>query len=242
MSSRPGPSGWKGEQQQAYDRLHALQNTAPAVALLQGVTGSGKTEVYIRLIQGVLEQGKGAILLVPEIALTPQMLRRFCSHFQDQVAVFHSALTPAQRYDEYRRVREGKARVVLGTRSAVFAPLPSIGLIVMDEEQEWTYKSETTPATTPGRSPNTAACTTAPCWCWAAPHLRWRAGIWRKGATNLYHLVEMTKRYQNTPLPRVVVADMRQHLKDGEIDVIGKELEAELEAKPTRPANKACSF
>lgn len=223
-----GPIRLEGEQQQAYDRLHALQNTAPAVALLQGVTGSGKTEVYIRLIQGVLEQGKGAILLVPEIALTPQMLRRFCSHFQDQVAVFHSALTPAQRYDEYRRVREGKARVVLGTRSAVFAPLPSIGLIVMDEEQEWTYKSETAPRyhtreIAKYRCVHHGALLVLGS---ATPAVESRY-LAEKGT---YHLVEMTKRYQNTPLPRVVVADMRQHLKDGEIDVIGKELEAELEA------------
>ena len=115
------------------------------MALLYGVTGSGKTQVYIRLIQAALTRGQSAIVLVPEIALTPQMLRIFSSHFGDNIAVLHSSLRAGERYDEWKRVRTGKARVVLGTRSAVFAPLKDLGLLILDEEQEATYKSENTP-------------------------------------------------------------------------------------------------
>lgn len=221
------PIRLEGQQQAAYDGILALQSQLPAVALLQGVTGSGKTEVYIRLIQAVLAQGRNAMLLVPEIALTPQMLRRFCAYFKDDVAVIHSALTPAQRYDEYKRVRAGKARVVLGTRSAVFAPLQNIGLIVIDEEQEWTYKSDATPRYH-AREVAKYRCVHHKALLVlgsATPAVESRY----QAECGKYHLFEINRRYQNTPLPRVVIADMRQHLKEGEPDVIGAELQAELE-------------
>lgn len=220
------PIRLEGQQQLAYEGIAALLGGTPAVALLQGVTGSGKTEVYIRLIQTVLNQGRNAILLVPEIALTPQMLRRFCAYFKDDVAVFHSGLTPAQRYDEYKRVRAGKARVVMGTRSAIFAPLQNIGLIVIDEEQEWTYKSETTPRYH-AREVAKYLCVRHNALLLlgsATPAIESR----HQAENGKYHLFEISRRYQNTPLPRVVIADMRQHLKEGEPDVIGAELEAEL--------------
>ena len=114
-------------------------------ALLYGVTGSGKTSVFLKLIRHVLDKGRGVIVMVPEISLTPQTLRQFQCRFGDQVAVFHSGLSLGERMDEWKRVRRGKARIAVGTRSAVFAPVHDLGLIVIDEEQEHTYKSESSP-------------------------------------------------------------------------------------------------
>ena len=134
------------EQQKAFDGLEAIyEKHAAAVALLYGVTGSGKTSVFIHLIRKCVEDGKGVILMVPEIALTPQLIRHIKSLFADSVAVFHSGLSLGERLDEYKRVRRGMAKIAVGTRSAVFAPFDNLGLIVMDEEQEHTYKSENTP-------------------------------------------------------------------------------------------------
>jgi len=130
------------EQQLAFE--HLRDHTKP-VALLFGVTGSGKTSVYLKLIDEALARGRGVMVLVPEIALTPQMLTKFTSRYGNEVALFHSALSVGERMDEWKRVREGKARLVLGTRSAVFAPLEHIGLIIMDEEHERTYQSEQSP-------------------------------------------------------------------------------------------------
>ena len=113
--------------------------------LLHGVTGSGKTEVFIRLVRHVLEQGRTALILVPEIALTPQMVRYFRSRFGAVAAVLHSRLSAGERFDEWRRIRRGDARVVIGARSAVFAPLDRLGLIVVDEEHEQTYLSDRHP-------------------------------------------------------------------------------------------------
>ncbi|MBQ2669082.1 MAG: primosomal protein N', partial [Clostridia bacterium] len=117
----------------------------PAVALLYGITGSGKTAVFMHVIRHVLERGKGVIVTVPEISLTPQTLAVFTAAFGDTVAVFHSGLSVGERMDEWKRVRSGQAKIVVGTRSAVFAPVQNLGLIVMDEEQESTYKSESSP-------------------------------------------------------------------------------------------------
>ena len=134
------------EQQTAYDGLCTLLgHEGGSAALLHGVTASGKTQVYLKLIEEALRRGKRAMLLVPEIALTPQILRRFTAQFGDDVAMLHSALPLTERYDQWKRIRRGEVHVVLGTRSAVFAPLPDIGLIILDEEQEHTYKSENAP-------------------------------------------------------------------------------------------------
>ena len=132
------------EQQQVYEDIlqQALSGKA-GVTLLQGVTGSGKTLVYIRLAQELLHRGRSVMILVPEIALTPQMMARFTAYFGDEVALLHSGLRLTERYDQFKRIRRGEAHIVLGTRSAVFAPLRDIGLIVMDEEQEGSYESET---------------------------------------------------------------------------------------------------
>ena len=129
-------------QQRCFDGLSAqLEQASPGVALLYGVTGSGKTSVYIRLIQKCLDSGKAALLLVPEIALTPQLLGLMAAWFGDTVAVLHSSLGLAERYDQWKRVRSGQARVIVGTRSAVFAPSEKLGVIILDEEQEHSYKS-----------------------------------------------------------------------------------------------------
>jgi primosomal protein N' (replication factor Y) len=120
-------------------------DSSPLVYLLHGVTGSGKTEIYLRALQMTLARGRGAIVLVPEIALTPQTIRRFAARFPGHIAVQHSKLSLGERYDTWRRIRAGEVDVVIGSRSAIFAPMPHLGLIVMDEEHEWSYKQERTP-------------------------------------------------------------------------------------------------
>jgi primosomal protein N' (replication factor Y) len=125
--------------------LPAYMDASPLVYLLHGVTGSGKTEIYLRALQATLAMGRGAIVLVPEIALTPQTIRRFAARFPGRITVLHSKLSLGERYDTWRRIRAGEVDVVIGSRSAVFAPLPHLGLIVMDEEHEWSYKQEKTP-------------------------------------------------------------------------------------------------
>ncbi len=133
-------------QTEAYNKLLSqYKSNKGAAYLLYGVTGSGKTQVFLKLIEDVVNDGKGVIVMVPEIALTPQTLGIFYSHFGDRVAVFHSALSAGERIDEWKRVKNGDAKIAIGTRSAVFAPFDNLGLIVMDEEQEHTYKSEMSP-------------------------------------------------------------------------------------------------
>jgi primosomal protein N' (replication factor Y) (superfamily II helicase) len=143
---RPQPPPLTPAQEQALGSLRdALRARRFERTLLQGVTGSGKTEVYLRAAACALEQGRGAIVLVPEIALTPQIVGRFCERFGETVAVLHSRLRPAERYEEWRRLRTGQARVCVGPRSAVFAPIERLGLIVVDEEHEASYKHEGDP-------------------------------------------------------------------------------------------------
>ena len=177
------------EQQSAFEGLDMLASSGKAaVSLLEGVTGSGKTSVYIRLIDAVLKRGKSAILLVPEIALTPQMLYTFSSYFGDDIAVLHSSLSPGERYDEWKRLKTGRAHVAIGTRSAVFAPVDNLGILIIDEEQEDTYRSENNPrydarenrktpigpktilAMMPETLQNIDASKTAVCLCSALPH------------------------------------------------------------------------
>lgn len=133
------------QQSQAYENLLAKYRNGGGVSLLYGITGSGKTSVFLKLIDDVLSEGKQVIVMVPEISLTPQMMAIFKGRFGSQVAIFHSALSMGERKDEYRRVRDGEAKIAVGTRSAVFAPFDNLGLIVIDEEQEHTYKSESSP-------------------------------------------------------------------------------------------------
>ena len=201
------------EQQRCFDALSAqLELPTPGAALLHGVTGSGKTSVYIKLIRHCLTRKKPAMLLVPEIALTPQLLGVLSAHFGDRVAVLHSSLPSAERYDQWKRVRSGEATVVVGTRSAVFAPCTP-GLIILDEEQEHSYKSENSPrydarevALWRGAKENALVLLGS-----ATPSVEsmYRA---KNGAYRLYTLHE---RYNGKPLPKVEIIDMRQELKMG---------------------------
>ncbi len=208
-----GPLVLNREQQACFEGLLAQMNRpAPGVALLRGVTGSGKTSVYIKLIQACLDQGKAAQLLVPEIALTPQLLGILAAYFGDSVAVLHSSLSTGERYDQWKRVRSGEAKVVVGTRSAVFAPC-SPGLIILDEEQEHSYKSENAPrydarevAIWRGHKENALVLLGS-----ATPSVE---SMYRAKA-GIYQLYTLKNRYNGKPLPEVEIIDMRQELKMG---------------------------
>ena len=209
-----GPLVLNEEQQKAYWGLSGqMREQAPGVALLYGVTGSGKTAVYLKLIQHCLDQGKSALLLVPEIALTPQLLSLLATHFGDRVAVQHSSLSAGERYDQWKRIRSGAARVVVGTRSAVFAPCVDLGLIILDEEQEHSYKSENSPrydaremALWRGLKENALVLLGS-----ATPSVETMYHA-KKGDYRLYTL---QARYNGRSLPKVEIVDMRQEVKSG---------------------------
>ncbi len=215
-------------QQRAFEGILALvESGKPQAALLFGVTGSGKTTIYIRLINEVLKKGKSAILLVPEIALTPQMLKTFSAHFGDNIAVLHSSLSMGERYDEWKRIRSGRARLVIGTRSAVFAPVSDLGIIIMDEEQEDTYKSESAPRYH-ARDVAKYLCAHADATLVmgsATPDVcsRYYAD------TGRYQLFTLPERYNAMALPEVRVADMKQELQKGNATSISSLLRRELE-------------
>lgn len=165
------------EQKSALESIRNLIDTGKFnEVLLHGVTGSGKTEVYLQLIGYVLEKGRQAIVLVPEISLTPQMVDRFRGRFGDMVAVMHSRLSPGERFDQWRLIRDGRVKVVVGARSAVFAPFENPGLIIIDEEHETTYKSEITPKYTAAQIAAKGACTAVRC-CYTARQLLQSARI-----------------------------------------------------------------
>ena len=209
-----GPLMLNPEQEAAYTGLHnQMQEGQPGVALLYGVTGSGKTSVYIRLIQACLDEGRSAMLLVPEIALTPQLLSLLAAHFGDKIAVLHSSLAAGERYDQWKRVRSGDARVVIGTRSAVFAPCDNLGLIILDEEQEHSYKSE--------NAPRYAAKEVA-IWRGAKEKALVVLGSATPSVETMYHakngdyrLYTLKLRYGDRPLPNVQIVDMSEEIKNG---------------------------
>lgn len=190
-----------------------LRSGEPKAALLHGVTGSGKTRVIIEMIRRTLEQGRDAIVLVPEIALTPQTVSVFLSVFGERVAVIHSGLSSGERFDAWRRIKDGGADVVIGTRSAVFAPVERLGLIVIDEEQEHTYKSDI--------SPKYLAHDIARKRCADKQALMLLASAtpsvnsYYKAKQGIYTLVEMKNRYGGAVLPKVVVSDTRGELLPG---------------------------
>lgn len=194
--------------------------------LIRGVTGSGKTEVYLQLIEYCINKGKQAIMLVPEISLTPQIVRRFKGRLGNQVAVLHSKLSLGERYDEWRRIKNQEVKVVVGARSAIFAPLQQLGIIIIDEEHEGTYKAETTPK-------------------YCAKEIARQRCI-RNGATLIYgsatpsvetfykaksheiDLVEMLERPNNILLPQVIIRDMREELNSGNRSIFSSILEREI--------------
>ena len=221
------------EQQEAFAGINALaQSGQSAAALLFGVTGSGKTSVYIHLIMEQLNRGKSAVLLVPEIALTPQMIQTFSSHFGDDVAVLHSSLSVGERYDEWKRIRSGKARLAIGTRSAVFAPCENLGLIIIDEEQEETYKSE--------NSPRYNARDIAKYRCARSGALLLLGSAtpdivsMYKAQTGQYSYFTLKNRYNDQLLPRVEIVDMKRELRRGNGGNISEKLREELAANIDR--------
>ena len=209
-----GPLVLSEEQNAAFLGLaQRLERKDPGVALLYGVTGSGKTAVYLKLIRQCLDMGKTAMLLVPEIALTPQLLGLVAAHFGQNVAVLHSSLAAGERYDQWKRVRSGQASVVVGTRSAVFAPSPNLGLLILDEEQEHSYRSENSPRYD---AREVAIWRGAHQGCLvllgsATPSVEtmYRA---REGTYGLYTL---KNRFGGRPLPKVEIVDMGREVKEG---------------------------
>ena len=215
------------EQGAAFEGLCAQARRSKAgVALLYGVTGSGKTSVYLRLIDDCLWRGRSAALLVPEIALTPQLLSLVASHFGDEVAVLHSALRITERYDTWKRIRSGQARVVLGTRSAIFAPLQNLGLNLIDEEQEHTYKSENAPryhaaevAIYRGAQENALVVLGS-----ATPSIE----TMHRAKTGVYSLYCLKTRYNGAALPATRIVDMKRELKEGNATIISAPLQEAL--------------
>lgn len=220
------------EQQAACDNLYReYHDEKPHVSLLYGVTGSGKTSVFIKLIERVIDDGRGIIAMVPEISLTPQFVSQFSKRFGDKIAVFHSALSLGERLDEYKRVKKGLAQIVIGTRSAVFAPFEDVGLIIMDEEQEYSYKSENTPryhardiAMFRCARQNGLLVLSS-----ATPSVE----TYYHAMTGRYSLNVLTARYGSAVLPQVQVADMNTELQNGNAtgfsDVLLQNIEYNLE-------------
>ena len=226
-SPQAAPVELNGEQQAAYEGLLAMAEGGGGAALLYGVTGSGKTQVYLKLIHALLERGKTALVMVPEIALTPQLMRIFTSHFGREVAILHSSLSAGERCDEWKRARRGEARVVVGTRSAVFAPLPNLGAIILDEEQEPSYKSEQNPRYH-AREAARYRCRRAGALLLlgsATPSVdaMYRA---RRGE---YRLFRLSSRYNRQVLPQVTVVDMKEELRRGNGGSVSAPLAAMLE-------------
>ncbi len=215
-------------QTRAYETLSSLYGSGQAkAALLYGVTGSGKTSVIRAMIDRVTSDGRGVIILVPEIALTPQTVGVFCSNYGGRVAVIHSSLSAGERVDAWRRIRDGEADIVIGTRSAVFAPVKNLGLVVIDEEQEHTYKSDS--------QPKYSAHDVARFRCAyndallllssATPSL----SSYYKTTTGAYTLVKLTERYGGARMPDIIVADMRRDRAPDSSSPLGMTLRGEIE-------------
>ena len=225
----PGPEiVLNEEQQRAFEEiLGRVQAAKPSVTLLRGVTGSGKTQVYLRLVQETLALGKTAMVLVPEIVLTPQMMRKFSSYFGSRVAMLHSSLKMTERYDQWKRIRRGEVDVVLGTRSALFAPLKNLGLIIMDEEQEGSYQSENVPRYD-AREVAKYLCArekAALVFGSATPTVE---TAWAAEQGN-YQKALLRRRYNENALPEVLIADLRQEILNGNPGLISTPLRQELE-------------
>ena len=215
------------EQTAAMRTLSALVDSGEAkAALLHGVTGSGKTCVMLSLIDKLLDESKGVIVLLPEIALTPQSVAIFCARYGERVAVIHSGLSAGERYDAYCRIREGRADVVIGTRSAVFSPVKNLGAIIIDEEQEHTYKSDQNPKyhTRDIARYRCAHNKALMLLSSATPSLE----SYQKAKEGTYTLITLKHRFGNAKLPEVRIADMRSEVQGGSLSPLGEELMGEL--------------
>ncbi|SET81041.1 replication restart DNA helicase PriA [Oceanobacillus limi] len=204
-----------------------IANNEHQVVLLHGITGSGKTEVYLQAIQDVIHKGKEAIVLVPEIALTPQMVKRFKGRFGANVAVLHSALSNGEKYDEWRKIHRKEVKVVVGARSAIFAPFENIGIIIIDEEHETTYKQEDQPryhardvAIKRGEYYNCPVVLGS-----ATPTLE----SYARAQKGVYQLATLNKRTNNQPMPDVSIVDMREELHAGNRTMFSRELKEKME-------------
>ena len=211
------------------DQINAIESinfSDKNVVLLKGVTGSGKTEVYMKLVAKEILNGKAAIILVPEISLTPQMIERFKGRFGREVAVFHSRLSDGERYDEWYRVKEGKARVIIGARSALFLPVKDLGIIIIDEEHENTYKSEQNPkyvtrevAEFISKRNNCKVILGS-----ATPSIE----TYYRAISGEIELVELNNRVDNKPMPEIEIVDMREELNSGNISMFSRKLFFEM--------------
>ena len=189
--------------------IKEFKESNDSIYLLEGVTGSGKSEVYLSLSEEYLSQGKSVLVLVPEISLTPMMMRNYISRFHDKVAILHSELTPAEKYDEYRKIASGDCRIVVGARSAIFAPLSNIGLIILDEEHVESYKQDVPPfyharevAIMRGEMHHAKVLLGS-----ATPSLETRA----RAGKNVYHLLRLDKRINNQPLPKTTIVNLSDY-------------------------------
>lgn len=215
------------EQQAAHDEVLAqINENKPAVFLLHGVTGSGKTSVFEKLIYDTTSLGRQVLMLIPEIGLTPQVLRRFRSLFGERVAVIHSGLSLGQRLDEYKRIKRGEADIVVGTRSAVFAPLGNIGLIIIDEEGERSYKSDSSPRYL-AHDIAKRRCVTHNAvllLASATPSIE----SYYLAERGVYRLLELKSRYSSNPLPEVSIVDMNEERMSGNTSEFSRELVSEV--------------
>ena len=217
------------EQEIAFDKINnTIQNNKYEEFLLYGVTGSGKTEIYLQLIEKVLEKGKTAIMLVPEISLTPQTINRFISRFgKEEIAVLHSKLSIGERYDEWNKIKEGRANIIIGARSAIFAPTENIGIIIIDEEHDSSYKSESSPrynakeiASILGKHGNFPVVLGS-----ATPDMT----TYYKAQNNEITKLTLTKRANNSSLPEVQIIDLKKELANGNRSVLSTALYEEME-------------
>jgi len=221
LSANAGALKLSEEQQQAFETLSALlEEDAPRAALLHGVTGSGKTSVILALCEKTVAMGKKAVILIPEIALTWQSVASFMARFGERIAVMHSGLSDGERFDAYKRIRRGDIDIVLGTRSAIFAPISDIGLIVIDEEQEAAYKSDMSPKyhARDIAKHRAAANNALLLMASATPSVESR----REAESGKYTLVRLTKRYTGSALPAVRIVDMRKETLVGDAQISGE--------------------
>ncbi len=228
------------EQNEAYKHLCELcLDGEPHGVLLHGVTGSGKTSVMLATIDRVLSEGRSVIVLLPEIALTPQTLEIFCSRYGERVAIIHSALSTGERIDTYKRIKRGGADVVIGTRSAVFAPLSNLGLIIIDEEQEHTYKSDMNPKyhTRDVARYRAAYHKAVMLLASATPSFE----SYKKALDGKYTLLKLEKRYGGAMLPEAIIADMREETRLGNTSPMGKLLSSRL-IKNTEEGDQSILF
>lgn len=207
--------------------VYGIENTDKRTSLLFGVTGSGKTEVYLKLISDTLKNGKTAIMLVPEISLTPQMLRQLRARFQGEVSILHSKLSAGEKFDEWLRLKRGEAKIAIGARSAIFAPLDNLGLIVIDEEHDGSYEAENSPRyKTIEVAEERARLSGAKIVLGSAtPSVE----SYDKAIGGEYYLAEMKTRINGKNLPEFIVADMRQEIRRGNESIFSSDLKSEIE-------------